>query len=92
MHCLSAPPVSRKTSAADDECWGNASLLPESQARACWFSTQATLCKKHYDEKKQQQNNLMNAVTTNSIVGRVLLRDETLMILILERYFYRSAA
>ena len=54
MHCLSAPRVLRKTSAADDKlCWGNVSLLPESQARACGFSTQATLCKKHYDEKKQ---------------------------------------
>ena len=54
MHCLSAPRVLRKTSAADDECWSNISLLPETQARACGFSTQATLCKKHCDEKKQQ--------------------------------------
>ena len=54
MHCLNAPRVLRKTSASDEECWGNVSLLPESQARACGFSTEATLCKKHYDEKKQQ--------------------------------------
>ena len=54
MHCLSAPRVLRKTSAAGDEfiCWGNISLLPESQARACGFSTQVTLCKKHYDERQ----------------------------------------
>ena len=45
----------RNTSAADDElCWGNVSLLPESQARACGFTTEATLCKKHYDEKNQK--------------------------------------
>ena len=52
MHCSSAPRVLRKTSAADDDCWGssNVSLLPESQARARGFSIQATLCKKHYDE------------------------------------------
>ena len=54
MHCLNAPRVLCKTSASDEECWGNVSLLPESQARACGFSTEATLCKKHYDEKKQQ--------------------------------------
>ena len=30
---------------ADEECWGNVSLLPESQARACGFSTEATFCK-----------------------------------------------
>ena len=46
----------RKTSAVDDElCWGDVSLLPESQALACGFSTEATLCKKHYDEKKQKK-------------------------------------
>ena len=49
----------RKTSAADEECWGNVSLLPESQARACGFSTQATLCQKHYDEKKTKQIKLL---------------------------------
>ena len=54
MHCLSAPRVLCKTSAVDHECWGNISLLPETQARECGFSTQATLCKKHSDEKKQQ--------------------------------------
>ena len=54
MYCLSAPRVLRKTSAADDDCWGNVSLLLESQARVCGFSTQATLCKKHYNEKTQQ--------------------------------------
>ena len=54
MHCLSAPRVLPKTSAADEECWGNVSLLPESQARACGFSTEATLCKSTTTEKKQQ--------------------------------------
>ena len=34
----------------------------------------------------------MNAVTTSSILGRVLLRGKTLMILILEKVFHRSAA
>ena len=52
MHCLSAPRMLPKASTADDQCWGNVSFLPESQARDCGFSTQATLCKKHYDEKK----------------------------------------
>ena len=56
MHCSSAPRVLRKTSAADEECWGNVSLLPESQARACGFSTQAKLCKKHYDENNNETN------------------------------------
>lgn len=53
MYCLSAPRVLRQTSPAED-CWGNMSLLPESQARACGFLTEATLCKKHYDEKNNQ--------------------------------------
>ena len=48
------PRVLRKTFAADHECWSNVSLLPESKARACGFSTQATFCKKHFDEKKQK--------------------------------------
>ena len=53
MHCLSVLRVLRKTSAADEECWVNVSLLPESRARACGFSTQARLCQKHYDERKK---------------------------------------
>ena len=54
MHCLSAPRVLPKTSAADEECWGNVSLLPESQARACGFSTEATLCKSTTTKKTKQ--------------------------------------
>ena len=47
----------RKTFAADHElCWTNVSLLPKSKARACGFSTQATLCEKHFDEKNKKTN------------------------------------
>lgn len=53
MYCLSAPRVLRQTSPADD-CWGNISLLPESQAGAYGFLTEATLYKKQYDEKNNQ--------------------------------------
>ena len=56
MHCLSAPRVLPKTSAADEECWGNVSLLPESQARACGFSTEATLCKSTTTKKNNKAN------------------------------------
>ena len=53
------PRVLRKTFAAHHElCWSNVSLLPESKARACGFSTQATLCEKHFDEKKTKKTNL----------------------------------
>ena len=52
MHRLNTPRVLRKTSASDKECSGNVPLLPKTQARACGFLTETTLCKKHYDEKK----------------------------------------
>ena len=56
MHCLSAPRVLPKTSATDEECWGNVSFLPESQARACGFLTEATLCKSTTRKKNNKAN------------------------------------
>ena len=63
MHCLSAPRVLRKTSAADEECWGNVALLPESQSRACGFSTQATLCKSTTTKTTTKQIKLLLPIT-----------------------------
>ena len=56
-----------------------------------WVFDSSDPLQKALRRKKKQQNNLMNAVTTNSIVTRVLL-GKTLMISNLKRYFYRSAA
>lgn len=50
MHCVKAPRELRKKPAGVD-CWGNVSLFTDIQARACGFLQNVTLCKKHFDEK-----------------------------------------
>ena len=55
MFCVKAPRElrnknSQHSALAASDCWGNVSVLVGTTARACGFSSDTTLCKKHIDE------------------------------------------
>ena len=55
MFCVKAPrelrnKKSQHSALAASDCWGNVSVLVGMTARACGFSSDTTLCKKHIDE------------------------------------------
>lgn len=58
MYCVKAPRALRSRSEPQTtgavECWGNVSPIEQTQARACGFLNQVSLCKKHFDEKVNQ--------------------------------------
>ena len=58
MYCVKATRALRSRSEPQTtgavECWGNVSLIEQTQARGCGFLGQVSLCKKHFDEKVNQ--------------------------------------
>lgn len=56
MYCLKAPRALRSTESSD--CWGSVSVIRETDARACGFIPEATLCKKHHDEQVNRNKSI----------------------------------
>ena len=61
MFCVKAPrelrnKKSQHSALAASDCWGNISVLVGTTARACGFSSDTTLCKKHIDESINNVN------------------------------------